>query len=226
MALILNLETATKACSVAISNNSEVLALKEFISENFSHAEKLNLFIEEVLIHSGKKLKDLDAVAISEGPGSYTGLRIGTSTAKGICFALDKPLIAINSLKSLAALKKIENGLICPMFDARRKEVYMALFDKDLNEQMPTKAEIVENDQVFISSLESGPVHFIGPGADKCVEVIKHENAFFDRSIEVSASGMVKLSQEKFENKDFVDLAYFEPYYLKDFVAGPPKKLV
>ena len=127
MPLILNLETATKSCSVALAENGNVIALKELVSEQFSHAEKLNLFIEDALKEANRSMNDLSAVAVSAGPGSYTGLRIGSSTAKGICYALDLPLISINSLMALASLRSIESGLICPMFDARRMEVYSAV---------------------------------------------------------------------------------------------------
>ena len=225
MALILNLETATKTCSVALAQDGKVLASEDLTTEKFSHAEKLNTFIQDVMAEADKTLNDLDAVAISAGPGSYTGLRIGASTAKGLCYALDIPLIAINSLKALAARCNAESGLICPMFDARRMEVYCAIYDCELNNMRPTDA--VEVDELsFARELENGIVHFIGPGADKCQEVIKHENAKFDLQIEVSAKGMVELSNNMFNSSDFEDVAYFEPKYLKDFIAGTPKKLL
>ncbi len=225
MGLILNLETATKVCSVSIAKDGEEVRKEEQKTENFSHSENLNLFIIEAVKRSGYQIADLDAVAISQGPGSYTGLRIGVSTAKGLCYGLDIPLIAIPSLQSLAALAKWDDGLICPMFDARRMEVYSALYDKELNTVRSVEANIIDESS-FSEFLVANSVLFIGPGADKCREVITHGNAIFNLDIEVSASGMVTLSHQKFLDKTFEDLAYFEPFYLKDFIAGKPKKLL
>jgi tRNA threonylcarbamoyladenosine biosynthesis protein TsaB len=174
---------------------------------------------------ASKSINDVDAVAISAGPGSYTGLRIGASTAKGLCYALDIPLIAINSLKALAMQVDIVEGMLCPMFDARRMEVYTALYSKDLKEIIPTKALVVESLE-FAEQLDKGEVYFFGPGALKCQELIKHENAIFKLDIKVSAQGMSQLSNESFQMKNFEDVAYYEPFYLKDFIAGPPKKLL
>ncbi|MEZ4922782.1 MAG: tRNA (adenosine(37)-N6)-threonylcarbamoyltransferase complex dimerization subunit type 1 TsaB [Crocinitomicaceae bacterium] len=225
MALILNLETATKSCSVCLAKDGQILVTKEASSENYSHAEQLNLFIEEVLSKTSIKLTDVDAVAISAGPGSYTGLRIGTSTAKGICYALNKPLIAVNSLKALASLANVENALVIPMFDARRMEVYSAIYNERLVEIEPTEAVVIDESS-YLNHLERGMVYFIGPGASKCAGVIQHPHAKFDLNIEVSAKGMVALTEEKYNNADFVDVAYFEPAYLKDFIAGLPKRLI
>ncbi|UKN03534.1 tRNA (adenosine(37)-N6)-threonylcarbamoyltransferase complex dimerization subunit type 1 TsaB [Paracrocinitomix mangrovi] len=223
MALILHLETATKTCSVALSENGQLLQLAEETSDKFSHAEKLNFFIEEVMKAAGKSIKDLEAVAISAGPGSYTGLRIGTSSAKGICYALDIPLISINSLKALASLVDT-NDIVCPMFDARRMEVYTALYRNGEN-LLETQAMIIDEFS-FTSELSQGKIIFVGPGAEKCQEIIQNDNAVFDLATEVSAKGMIQLALEKFKAKDFEDLAYFEPAYLKDFIAGKPKKLI
>jgi len=225
MALILSLETATKTCSVALARNGKLMTKKELTSEQFSHAEKLTLFIEEIVAASSVELNELDAVAVSAGPGSYTGLRIGTSTAKGICYALDIPLIAINSLRATAALSSFEDGLICPMFDARRMEVYAAVYSAQLEEIQETKAVVIETDS-FEEYLNKSKVLFLGPGAEKCQSEITSENAMFDLETEVSAEGMIELAEAKYRSKDFEDIAYFEPRYLKDFVAGPPKKLL
>ena len=225
MPLILNLETATKSCSVALAENGNVIALKELVSEQFSHAEKLNLFIEDVLKEANRSMNDLSAVAVSAGPGSYTGLRIGSSTAKGICYALDLPLISINSLMALASLRSIESGLICPMFDARRMEVYSAVYTSELQIIKPTDAVIIDKHS-FEDLLGEGKMLFLGPGAEKCREVINHPNADFDLGTEVSAAGMVGLSYAKYLESQFEDVAYFEPAYLKDFIAGTPKKLI
>jgi len=224
MALILNLETATKTCSVALSKDGALLALKELTSENYSHAEKLNGFIEDVLKEAGFQISQIEAVAVSAGPGSYTGLRIGTSTAKGLCYGLNIPLISVNSLKALANQLNLEEGLICPMFDARRMEVFTAIYSSDLKELKPTNALVVEEDS--LSEFESETITIVGPGAEKCQEMLKTNNLIFDLEVQVSAKGMISLSEEKFNANDFEDVAYFEPAYLKDFVAGPPKKLL
>lgn len=223
MALILCIESATKVCSVALAQDGLVLSIKNFKSEKFSHAEKLNGFILNVLKDAGKEINELDAVAVSAGPGSYTGLRIGTSTAKGICYALDLPLISINSLKSLAALSTTLDGLICPMFDARRMEVFTAIYSIGLNEVKETHALVL--DELSFADIDQ-KITFLGPGADKTREILKGENYSFDLSTEVSALGMVSLAEEKFNQAKFESVAYFEPAYLKDFVAGPPKKVL
>lgn len=225
MAFILNLETATKTCSVVLAHNGDIISSQELTTEKFSHAEKLNIFIQDVLKEADMSLKEIDAVAVSAGPGSYTGLRIGTSTAKGLCYALDIPLLAINSLKALAARIDIQEGLICPMFDARRMEVYCAVYDKHLEVIRSTDAVVIDENS-FCEILDNEKIHFLGPGAEKCKELIQNENAIFDLKVEVSAKGMAQLAQNKFDKEDFEDLAYFEPAYLKDFVAGRPKKLV
>ena len=225
MALILHLETATKACSVSLAENGKELATREIITDHFSHAENLNLFIESVMQQAGKKLHQLDAVAVSEGPGSYTGLRIGASTAKGLCYALDIPLIAVNSLKSMAALIRTEVDLICPMFDAMRMEVYAALFDKQLHEIEKTAAVIIDADS-YKTILAEKTILFTGPGAAKCQSLIQHAHAVFDFDTQVSARGMIHLAYEKFKAGQFENVAYFEPFYLKDFVAGEKKPLL
>ncbi|MBL7898493.1 MAG: tRNA (adenosine(37)-N6)-threonylcarbamoyltransferase complex dimerization subunit type 1 TsaB [Crocinitomicaceae bacterium] len=225
MALILNLETATKTCSVSLAQNGKEILTKEITEEHFSHAENLNIFIQEVMKSAGKNLKELDAVAVSEGPGSYTGLRIGASTAKGLCYALDIPLIAVNSLKSLAVLMDKNYDLICPMFDAMRMEVYAAVYDQALSEIQKTQALIIE-EKSFADLLSQKSILFAGPGAIKCQDMIKNQNAHFDLQTAVSAKGMCELSEQKFNAKEFEDLAYFEPFYLKDFVAGEKKNLL
>lgn len=224
MGLILNLETSTKVCSVALALDGQVLVQRDLCEEGYSHAENLNLFIQEVMEESGYNLNDLDAVAVSEGPGSYTGLRIGTSTAKGICYALKKPLIAVNSLKALASLANVNQGYIVPMFDARRMEVYMAVFDQGLELIRPTEAHIVEKDS--LTFLSGKHVICVGPGAEKCRDIINDNLVTFDTETQVSAAGMVLLSEDKLQRGEFVDTAYFEPFYLKNFVAGPPKKVL
>lgn len=226
MALILNLETATKVCSVSLAKNGQEIKTIEISTDHFSHSENLNPFIESIFKNSEYQLNQIDVVAVSEGPGSYTGLRIGTSTAKGICYALDKPLIAIDSLKSLANLVQNKTDyFLCPLFDAMRMEVYAAIFDSDLKTEFSTAPVVIESNS-FEKFLSQRKVLFFGPGAAKCQLLIQHPNAVFDLSTQVSAKGMISLSENKFNEKDFVDVAYFEPFYLKDFIAGNSKKLI
>ena len=228
MALILSIETATPVCSVTLAKDNKVLAVKESTKKN-SHSEIVTVFIDELLKENQLTFSDLDAVAVSKGPGSYTGLRIGVSTAKGLCYALDIPLIAVNTLQSLAigALEDyhLDEGLpvlFCPMIDARRMEVYCALYDKNNREVRETKAEIIEPDS-FQTYLETNKVIFFGDGATKCKEVIQHQNAVFMEDIFPSATNMISIAIDKFKNQLFEDVAYFEPFYLKDFIAGVPK---
>lgn len=225
MAIILNIETATKNCSVSLSENENILALAELNEGQFSHAEKLHTFILDVIKQSKKSMYDIDAIAVSKGPGSYTGLRIGVSAAKGLCFSLDKPLISIATLTSLSHAISINKGeFIIPLLDARRMEVYCAIFDNNNQQIQKTKAEIIDENS-YLEFLEKGKTYFLGDGADKCKEIITHKNAIFLDGYFPSAKEMVKLSSKKYDNKIFEDVAYFEPFYLKDFVAGKPKKL-
>jgi tRNA threonylcarbamoyladenosine biosynthesis protein TsaB len=228
MSLILCLETTTKVCSVAISKNGEVIASKESHDEQYSHSENLTLFIQETISQTNYSLKNIDEVAISKGPGSYTGLRIGVSTAKSLCYALDKPLIAINSLTAMTAgclsnssTPKSSGMLYCPMIDARRMEVYCTLLDDNLTEIEPTQAKIIEKDS-FNAYLEKGKIFFFGDGADKCSSKLNHPNAIFIKNQYPSAKYMAKLAEKLFTEKLFEDVAYFEPFYLKDFVSSTP----
>ncbi|SEC55711.1 tRNA threonylcarbamoyladenosine biosynthesis protein TsaB [Tenacibaculum sp. MAR_2009_124] len=223
MALILNIETATKNCSVSLGKEGKPLVIKELNNGNYSHAEKLHPFIQEIMDECGIQMNQIDAVAVSKGPGSYTGLRIGVSAAKGLCFASNIPLISIETLNSLATSIQIENGYIVPMLDARRMEVYSAVYNVDYSQQREIQAEII-NDKSFVELLESNKVHFLGDGADKCKDVIKSENAVFYNDKYPSSQQMIALSYEKFQNNEFEDVAYFEPFYLKDFVVIPQKK--
>ena len=221
MIYILNIETATKQCSVSVSKNNELIALRELAEENFNHAEKLHVFIEEVMTESNIKLSDLNAVSVSKGPGSYTGLRIGVSTAKGLCYALDIPLIAIDTLQIIAKQIQISEGIIQPMIDARRMEVFTASFDKNHQIVGQTKA-LVLDDNSFEDIQEK--IHFIGDGAQKSEAVLKSERFIFYSHLKYpSAKEMVELSYDAYLNKKFEDVAYFEPYYLKDFMLTTKK---
>jgi len=229
MALILNLETATQICSVVLSKDGAILAKRELNEKNV-HAEVLTPFIEEVIAEAGLKLQDLDAIAVSKGPGSYTGLRISVSTAKGLCYSLDKPLISVGTIESLAhyAIQKLVNSvspnhIIYPMIDARRMEVYTAAFSSNL-EQLSDVAPLILEEDSFSKLNQDQKLIFIGDGSPKTKELFSN-NAQIEihDDINCSAEGMVKIAEDKFKSQDFEDVAYFEPFYLKEFVAGIPK---
>jgi tRNA threonylcarbamoyladenosine biosynthesis protein TsaB len=222
VAYILNIETATTNCSVSLSFEGEALVLKEDYNNNYSHAERLHIYIDDVLKEANIKSSQLDAIAVSKGPGSYTGLRIGVSAAKGLCFALNKPLIAISTLEGLAHQVNISEGIIVPMLDARRLEVYSAIFDVNYNQIRETQAQILDATS-FLNYLDKSKVTFIGNGVAKTKELITHENAIFIEDKLPSANEMSQLAYHKYKINDIEDVAYFEPYYLKDFVALKPK---
>jgi len=224
MALILAIETATKNCSVALFENDKLLQLKEYNSAEYSHSEQLTLFIKEVINKTKVNLKAIDGIAVSKGPGSYTGLRIGVSTAKGLCYSLEIPLIAVSTLRamSFAILKKRGYKFYCPMIDARRTEVFSSIYDQKNNEVREIRADIVESD-TYAEFLKE-KVLFFGDGALKCKMIINHPNAHFIDGIFPSAKDMGILAFKKYINKDYEDIAYFDPYYLKDFVSGSKKK--
>jgi len=225
MSLILQVETATSVCSIALAENGRVLACREMDQRN-AHAERITLFIDEVLNMTGKRYAELDAIAVSSGPGSYTGLRIGVSTSKGLSFALDRPLIAIETLAAMAdgmSLRGMipnESVLLCPMIDARRMEVFTAVFDTRGNVIIPVSAEIID-EYSFADLLQNNQMIFFGDGAEKCRDILSvHTNARIVNGFINSAAHLTKRATEKYKKKEFVDVAYFEPYYLKDFIAG------
>jgi len=236
MALILNLDTSTQICSVALALDGELLGLKES-HEDKSHASLLAVFIKTILDENRKAISDLDAIAVSKGPGSYTGLRIGVSTAKGLAFASGIPLISIDTLSSLASGvilgKQIEKKFVardmsfclCPMIDARRMEVYTAVFHPSGEVIEPISAKIIEKNS-FKDILEQYKMLFFGNGAAKCSDIIQHPNAIYLKGIETSAEYMVSLAESAWQQDRFEDLAYFEPFYLKDFVATIPKNKI
>lgn len=217
--IILCLETSTTNCSVSIGRGDSILTFKEVNSKNFSHSEQLHSFINALLTQENLTPKDLDAISISKGPGSYTGLRIGVSAAKGLAYALDIPLISVSTLLCLAKQVDIKESLIVPMLDARRMEVYSEVFDADFHSKREIKAEILEEDS-FQKELESGKVHFIGSGVEKFEGICKHPNAVFHHKKLPSAQEQFFIAKRKFDEKDFEDVAYFEPFYLKDFVSN------
>jgi len=222
LSYILNIETATKNCSVALAKDGKTILCKEIAEEGYSHAERLHVFIEEIIKEAGITYQDISAIAVSQGPGSYTGLRIGVSAAKGLCFALDIPLIAVDTLQVLASQAKVSKGLIIPMLDARRMEVYSAIFTPNFENKRGIQAEIIAENS--FEDLEE-TLYFVGDCADKCKAVLSKENHVFLEEIKYpSAKEMSLLSFEKHQKSDFVDVAYFEPYYLKDFMMTVSKK--
>lgn len=224
MGVILNLETATTNCSVCIARDGEILVLKEDDTPNYSHSEQLHVFIGECLEEVGLKTTDLDAVAVSKGPGSYTGLRIGVSAAKGLCYALNIPLIAIATLKSMATQYSANKAdYIIPVLDARRMEVYSAIFDKDLSEIRATTAQIID-EASFKDYYSNKTIHILGSGAEKIAATLNHPNISYNLKTQPSSKQMAVLSYAKYSENSFEDVAYFEPYYLKDFVIQQKKK--
>ena len=216
MAIILNIETATKNCSVSLSNSGKTIFVKEHADQGYSHAEKLHVFIDEVIKECQINISEINAVAVSKGPGSYTGLRIGVSAAKGLCYALNIPLIAVDTLEILANQVQKKDGLIVPMLDARRMEVYSAVFNNDLEKISETKAEILSTES-YAEINEK--IYFVGDCQEKCQTVLTKNNfEFLPEIVYPSANEMSKISYQKFENKQFEDVAYFEPFYLKDFL--------
>ncbi len=219
MATILCLETATTNCSVAVAVDGKILSIREENNQKFSHAEKLHSFIEEVLRESNIPKNRMNAVAVSKGPGSYTGLRIGVSAAKGLCFALDIPLISTPTLQVLAQQITHFEGHIIPLLDARRMEVYAAVFDSEKKQVRETKAEIL-NPNSFGNFLANEKAVFIGDGASKFQAICTHPNASFVSDMYPSAREMAVLAESKYKIGDLENVAYFEPFYLKDFMLG------
>ncbi len=225
MALILSIETSTKNCSVALARNGELISIREDDTDKYNHAEKLHVFIEQTMREAGISFDQLQAIAVSEGPGSYTGLRIGVSAAKGLAFAKNIPMIAVNTLESMAFAKKDGNKshLYIPMIDARRMEVFCAGFDGTSAQVFPTRAEVLEAGS-FPEAHDFEKVFYLGDGAEKCIPVLSPRPEFeFLEGIHASAQKMIGLAEEAFKTGRFVDLPYFEPFYLKDFVAGKKK---
>lgn len=219
---ILYLETSSKNCSVAISANGKLLSLCEEVSENYKQSESLHTFVEWALEGAELKLKDINAICLGKGPGSYTGLRIGASSAKGFCFGLNIPMVAINSLDALAEpFLNQDYDFIIPLVDARRMEVYCKVFDKLGNEVSPTEAKIL--DENSFSEYKNSKVVFVGDGATKSKEILQLPNASYEENKYPSAEFLIRKGTEEVENRNFEDIAYFEPFYLKDF-HGVKKK--
>lgn len=219
MAVILCIETSTTNCSVAIAVDGEIKAIREENNQKFSHAEKLHVFIEEVLLETNIDKNQLNAVAVSKGPGSYTGLRIGVSAAKGLCFVLDIPLISTLTLEVLAQQIKCEDCYIIPLLDARRMEVYSAVFNSEKKQVRETKAEILDENS-FLEYLQERKTIFIGDGSNKFESLCKHKNAVFYKDGIPSATDMAIMAEAKYKISDTENVAYFEPFYLKEFILG------
>ncbi|NBS19494.1 MAG: tRNA (adenosine(37)-N6)-threonylcarbamoyltransferase complex dimerization subunit type 1 TsaB [Flavobacteriia bacterium] len=223
MSIILHIETATKNCSVALSRSGEMIALEEHYAQNYSHSEQLHDFILKVLRQAQTKISELDAVAVSKGPGSYTGLRIGVAAAKGICFAQDLPLIAINSLQILAGQYGGEPALLFPMFDARRMEVYVMVLDERGKVVQPAFAEVITANSFKVLARDKKWI-FMGEGSEKCKAIFKGAHIQYRSDIQYpSAQHMIPLAWRAFQEQKFEDVAYFEPFYLKDFYTTAKK---
>ena len=231
MACILHIETSTNACSVAVSEDGQRIYEETEHGERGAGAEQLGRMVDEALSFTDSHAIPFDAVAVSCGPGSYTGLRIGVSMAKGICYGRNLKLIAVPTLELMCVpilLRETiqeENALLCPMIDARRMEVYSALYDRSLKEVRPVGADVVTED-TYKQWLDERPIYFFGNGAKKCIEIINHPNAHYIDSIEPLAKWMMPLAEKRFLNEQFEDVAYFVPFYLKDFVAIKAKPLL
>jgi tRNA threonylcarbamoyladenosine biosynthesis protein TsaB len=222
MALILNIETATKVCSIALGKDGNLLGYTDINEDEYSHSEKLNIAIVELLKNNNLSFDDLDAVGISSGPGSYTGLRIGTSSAKGFCYGKDIPLISVNTLEELCHLSPIESGIKIPLIDARRMEVFGAVYSHD-NKRIQEDFNLVIDEDSF-ANIE-GEKYLFGNGADKLKEALANNTTVhFIDGIVCSARGMITVAEDKFNTNDFEDVAYFEPNYGKEFYTVPSKK--
>ena len=230
MSCILNIETSTSVCSVAVSEDGGIIFEKEDHTGP-NHAEQLGSFVDQALSFTDNHAIPIDAVAVSCGPGSYTGLRIGVSMAKGICYGRDIKLLGVPTLEILCVpvllreMVKEDDGLLCPMLDARRMEVYAQIFDRSLREVRPIHADVVD-ENTYKEYLDKQPVYFFGDGAMKCKDVINHPNARFVEGIEPLAKNMLPLAERRMAEGKFEDVAYFVPFYLKDFVAKLPRKLL
>lgn len=227
--IILNIETSTHICSVSLSKDGKNIFSKSD-AQGQNHASLLNLFIEEALQHLPESIKKPDAVAVSSGPGSYTGLRIGVSTAKGLCYGFGIPLISVNTLELMAyaAIQNIENKdntFFCPMIDARRMEVYNGFYDEKLNVVREIKPDII-TEGIYNEYLNSNNVVFFGNGMEKCRELLTHPHAVFISDINPLSDNMLYFSERAFLNGNTEDVAYFEPFYLKEFQVTTPKKKV
>lgn len=230
MSCILHIETSTEVCSVAVSQDGACIFSKEDESGKPNHAVVLGVFVDEALSFVESHAIPLDAVAVSCGPGSYTGLRIGVSMAKGVCYGQQVPLIGIPTLEVMSVPVLLfqdlpDDALLCPMIDARRMEVYAAIYDRALNVKRPISADVIDSDS-YAEFLAEHPVYFFGNGADKCREKLTHPHAHFIENIHPLAKWMFPLAEKAMANEDFKDVAYFEPFYLKEFVASVPKKLL
>lgn len=230
MSCILNIETSTNVCSVALSQDG-VCLYEDVNMEGPSHTQVLAGYVKNAVSFADSHAIPIDAIAISKGPGSYTGLRIGVSEAKGVAYGRDAKLLSVPTLKLLTVPILLghdelpEDALLCPMIDARRMEVYCALYDRALNEVVQTQALVIDSDS-FKEYLDKQPIYFMGNGADKCVETIQHPNAHFIKNIVPRAKNMIPLAEMAMAKEQFEDVAYFEPFYLKEFVATKSKKLL
>lgn len=227
MAIILHIETATKNCAVALSQKNKIISTTKHCENGYIHGEKLHLFIKETLKKATIKINEIDAVAVSKGPGSYTGLRIGVAAAKGICYVIGKPLIAIDTLSILARNIIAKKGYIIPMIDARRMEVYTAVFNAvDYKIITPVEAKILDENAFENFIKKNTQLYFVGDGAEKMKGIFDGQQTVFKPYEHPCATQMVAMAYEKYNRRAFENLAYFEPYYLKDFIVTPPNKKI
>lgn len=219
MSFILNIESSSTNCSVSLTKNGDLISIKENNDEKYSHSTKLHSFINEVISDSKITINELSAIAVSKGPGSYTGLRIGVAAAKGLCFSLDIPLISVSTLLILSKQIKISSGLILPVLDARRNEVYSAIYDANYKLVKKESPKLIDS-KSFENFSNDNQLYFIGSGQQKCRELIKSNNnlIFHNKETLPSSKEMADISYQKFISSDFEDLAYFEPAYLKNFI--------
>ena len=226
MAYLLHIESSSTVCSVAISNDDKLIAIKE-LNNGYTHAENLHVYIEQLLKEVSLQAKDLSAISVSSGPGSYTGLRIGFSAAKGLAYALQIPIIIVDTLKALSAIainKANKEAFYCPLLDARRMEVYTALYDNNLNETLSVRALVLNEESIQVFN-QNKNIYFFGDGMSKAKNLLQTlPNIYFIENITASASSMIGLAFQKYKVQDFADIAYVEPNYLKEFFFTSAKK--
>ena len=223
MALILSIDTSSKNCSVSLAKDGTLINTLEEYNDSFSHAENLHFFCDKLMRESECDFKDIDAYAFSEGPGSYTGLRIGAAAIKGFSFSFEKPVILVSTLHSMAFSNNIKSGLLCPLMDSRVGEVYMALYDTDIKCLIDPHSHVL-SEKSLLDFLKTNKIYFFGTGLEKVLKIIKHKNAYFTKNIVPSSRYLVEIAEAKYHKKEFADISNFEPLYLKEFIATKQRK--
>ena len=218
MALILSIDTSSKNCSVSLAKNGKLIKTMEKISDSFTHAEKLHLFCKDLMKKSRHSFSEIDAYAFSEGPGSYTGLRIGAAAVKGFGFAFEKPIILVSTLKAMAFYNKVEKYISCPLIDSRIGEVYLALYDSKMNCLIKPRSHILTEENILKDLIKKHKIYFFGTGTEKVKQAINHKNAYFLNDVFPSSKYLIEIAEKKYNKKKFADISNFEPLYLKDFI--------